>query len=97
MSDSLRPHELYSSWNSLSQSTGVGSLSLLQGNHPNPEIEPKSPTLHMASLPADPQGKPKNTEMGIPLEIPTQDFNQGLQHGGWILYQLSYQGSPYQR
>ena len=51
----------------------------------------------MGSLPADPQGKPKNTEMGIPLEIPTQDFNQGLQHGGWILYQLSYQGSPYQR
>ena len=31
MSDSLRPHELYSPWNSPGQNTGVGSLSLLQG------------------------------------------------------------------
>ena len=32
MSDSLRPHELYSSWNFPGQNTGVGSLSLLQGS-----------------------------------------------------------------
>ena len=31
MSNSLRPHELYSSWNSPGQNTGVGNLSLLQG------------------------------------------------------------------
>ena len=31
MSDSLQPHGLYSPWNSPSQNTGVGSLSLLQG------------------------------------------------------------------
>ena len=31
VSDSLRPHILYSPWNSPSQNTGVGSLSLLQG------------------------------------------------------------------
>ena len=30
MSDSLRPHELYSPCNSPGQNTGVGSLSLLQ-------------------------------------------------------------------
>ena len=30
-SDSLRPHGLYSPWNSPGQNTGVGSLSLLQG------------------------------------------------------------------
>ena len=30
MSDSLQPHGLYSSWNSLGQNTRVGSLSLLQ-------------------------------------------------------------------
>ena len=29
-SDSLRPHGLYSPWNSLGQNTGMGSLSLLQ-------------------------------------------------------------------
>ena len=35
MSNSLRPHGLYSPWNSLSQNTGVGSLSLLQGIFPS--------------------------------------------------------------
>ena len=34
MSDSLRPHGLYSPWNFPGQSTGVGSLSLLQGIFP---------------------------------------------------------------
>ena len=31
---SLLPHELYRSWNSLGQNTGVGSLSVLQGIFP---------------------------------------------------------------
>ena len=31
MSDSLRPHGLYSPWNSPGQNTGVGGFSLLQG------------------------------------------------------------------
>ena len=34
VSDSLRPHGLYSWWNSPGQNTGVGSLSLLQGIFP---------------------------------------------------------------
>ena len=56
--DSLQPHGLYRSWNSLGQNTGVGSLSLLQG---------------------------------IFL---TQGSNPGLLCWGWILYQLSHNGSP---
>ena len=32
--NSLRPHGLYSPWNSSGQNTGVGSLSLLQGIFP---------------------------------------------------------------
>ena len=40
MSGSLRPHGLYSSWNSLGQSTGVGSLSLLQGIFPTQGSNP---------------------------------------------------------
>ena len=32
MSDSLQPHELYHLWNSPSQNTGVGNISLLQGS-----------------------------------------------------------------
>ena len=49
VSDTLRPQELYSPWNSPGQNTGVGSLSLLQGNLPNPGIEPGSPTLQVDS------------------------------------------------
>ena len=31
---------------------------------PNPGIKPRSPTLHVDSLPAEPPGKPKNTGVG---------------------------------
>ena len=40
------------------QNTGVDSLSLLQGI-----FQPRSPTLQADSLPAEPPGKPKNTEV----------------------------------
>ena len=54
----LRPHGLYSPWNSPGRNTGVGSLSLLQGI------------------------------------FPTQELKWGLLNCRWILYQLSYEGSP---
>ena len=57
-------------------------------------IKPRSPTLQVDSLPAEPLGKPKNIAMdslfilqGI---IPTQELNRDLLHCRWILYQLSY-------
>ena len=40
MSDSLRPHGLYSPWNSPGQNTGVGSLSLLHGIFPTQASSP---------------------------------------------------------
>ena len=40
VSDSLRPHGLYSPWNSPGQNTGVGSLSLLQGIFPTQGLNP---------------------------------------------------------
>ena len=40
VSDSLRPHELYSPWNSPGQNTEVGSLSLLQGMFPTQGSNP---------------------------------------------------------
>ena len=50
------------------------------------------------SLPTEQQGKPKNTGMGslslLRWILLTQELNQGLLHCRWILYQLSYQGSP---
>ena len=62
------------------------------------EIEPRSPALQADSLPAEPQGKPKNTVVGslslLQWIFPTQESNWALLHYRWILYQLSYQGSP---
>ena len=43
VSDSLRPHGLYSPWNSPSQNTGVSSLSLLQGIFPTQGLNPGLP------------------------------------------------------
>ena len=53
MSGSLRPHGLYSPWNSPGQNTGVGNLSLLQGIFPtqgsNPGLPHCSQTLYQLS------------------------------------------------
>ena len=93
MSDSLRPHGLYSPWNSPGQNTGVVAFPFSR-DLPNPGTEPRSPTLQVDSLPAEPQGKPKNTGVGS-LSLPqliflTQELNQSLLHCSRILYQLSY-------
>ena len=92
MSDSLWPHGLYSPWNSPGQNTGVGSLSFLQRI-----FKPRSSTLQADSLPAEPQGKFKSTGVDnlslLQWIFLTQEWNQGLLHCRWILYQLSYQGS----
>ena len=70
------------------------------GDLPYPWIEPRSPALQADSLPAEPQGKPKNTGVGslslLHWILPTQESNRGLLHCWQILYQLSYEGSPYQ-
>ena len=41
-----------------SRHNGVSSHSLLQGNLPDPWIQPRSPALQADSLPSEPQGKP---------------------------------------
>ena len=43
MSNSLRPQELYSPWNSPGQNTEVGSLSLIQGIFPTQRLNPGLP------------------------------------------------------
>ena len=97
MTDSFQLHGLYSLWDSPGQNTGVGNHSFLQGDLPNPGIEPRSPTLQADSLPAEPPGKPKNTGVGclslLQQVFPTQESNRGLLHGRWILNQLSYEGN----
>ena len=68
------------------------------GDLPDPGIEPRSPALREYSLPAEPQGKPKNTGVGSQSLLQwiflTQESNWGLLHCWQILYQLNYQGSP---
>ena len=64
------------------------------GHLPNPGIKPGSPTLQADSLPAEPPGKPKNSEVGslslLQWIFPIQELNRGLLHRRWTLYQLSY-------
>ena len=64
----------------------------------NPGIKPRYPTLQANSLLSEPPGKPKNTGVGslflLHGELP-YGLNQGLLNCRWILYQLSYLGSPY--
>ena len=67
-------------------------------NLPNPGIKPRSPTFQVDFLPSEIPGKPKNTGVGSPSFLQgifqAQESNWGLLHCRWILYQLSYQGSP---
>ena len=67
------------------------------GDLPNPGIEPGSSTLQVDSLPAELQGKPKNTGVGslslLQWIFLTQQSNQDLLHCRLILYQLSYEES----
>ena len=71
----------------------------LPGNLPNPGIEPRSTTKQADSLLSEPPGKAKSTRVGSLSLIQgiflTQELNWGLLHCRWILYQLSYQGSPF--
>ena len=74
-----------------------GQLFPSPGYLPDPGIEPRSPTLPVDSLSAEPQGKPMNTGVGslslLQQIFPTQGSNWGLLNCRQILYQLSYQGS----
>ena len=98
VSNTLRPHGLFSPWNYPGQNTGVGSLSLLQGIFPTQGLNPGLQHCRWIFFPAEPPGKPKNTGVGslslLQQIFLTQESNQGLLHCRWILYQLSYQGSP---
>ena len=54
------------------------------GDLPNLGIKPRSPALQADSVPAEPQGKPKNTRVGslslLQWIFLTQESNWGLLH-----------------
>ena len=70
MSHSLRPHGVYSPWNSPGQNTGVGSLSLLQGIFPTQESNPGLPHCRRIHYQLSHQGSPLNV-------YPTSYFGPG--------------------
>ena len=98
MSNSLQPYGLYKSMEFSRPEYCSGWLFPSPGDLYNPGIETRSPALQVDSLPAEPQGKPKNTRVGslslLQQTFPTKESNWGLLHCRQILYQLSYQGSP---
>ena len=77
-------HWLYSPWNSPSQNTGVASLSLLKG-FPNTGIKPRSLEFQVYSLPAEPQGKPKEYWSELPISSPADLLNSGIKLGSPVL------------
>ena len=88
--------------NSPDKMTAVGfhisiQLGRSPGDLPNPGFEPRSPTLHVDSLPSETLRKHKNTGVGslslLQGNFLTQESNQGLLHCRQILYQLGYLGS----
>ena len=62
MSDSLRPHGLYSSWNSLGQNSVLGSLSLLQELFPTQRLNPGLPHCRQILYQLSHKGSPRILE-----------------------------------
>ena len=104
MPNCLRPHEqeparLLCPWGFSRQEEYWSGLPCPPpGDLSKPGIKPKSSALQADSLPSEPPRRPQNTGavilsllQGIFL---TQESNQGLLYCRYILYQLSYKGSP---
>ena len=70
--DSLRPHGLYSPWNSPGQNTGVSSLSLLQGIFPTQGSNPGFPHCRRILYQLSYKGSPRI------LEYVTCPFSSGF-------------------
>ena len=62
VSDSLRPHGLYSPWNSPGQNTGVDNLSLLQGISPTQGSNPGLPHCRWILYQLSHHGSPRLVE-----------------------------------
>ena len=69
----LQPTRLLHPWNFPGMSTGVGCRFLLQGNLPNPGIEPGSPALQADALPSKSPGNLYNGELAAINKCP--DWN----------------------
>ena len=99
MSDSLRPHGLYSPRHSPSQNTEVGTLFPFSWGSSQPRNRTQVSHIAGGFFLSEPPGKPKNIGVGSLSLLQgiflTQELNKCLLHCRQILYQLSYQGSPH--
>ena len=104
MSDSLWPHGLQPArllcpWGFSRQEYWNGLPCPPPGDLPNPGAKLRSPTLQADYLLNELAGKPQNTGVGslslLQWIFLMQESNYGLLHCRWILYQMSYQGSPW--
>ena len=89
MSDSLLPHGLHSPWNSLSQNTGVGNCSLLQGIFSTQGSNPGLPHCRQILYQLSHKGSPRILDwVAIPFfstlawKIPWTEEPGGLQSMG---------------
>ena len=79
-SNSLGPHGLYSSWNSLAQNTGVGSLSFLQGIFPTQGLNPGLPHCRQILYQLSHKGSPRYWS-GWPVSSPADLPDPGIKPG----------------
>ena len=98
VSDSLWSHGLYTVYGILYARILEWVAFPFSRGSSQPRDQTQVSHIQVDSLPAEPQGKPKNTGEGslsiLQQIFPTQESNQSLLHCRQILYQLSYQGSP---
>ena len=80
MSDSLRPHGLYSSWNSPGQNTGMGSLSLLQRIFSTQGSNPGLPHCRQILYQLSHQRSPRILE-SYPIPSPVDLPDPGIELG----------------
>ena len=94
----LRPHGLYSPWNSPDQNPGVGSLSFLQGVFPTQGSNPGLPHDRQILYQLSHKGSPRILEwVAYPFSRRSsrpRDLTLVLPFCRQILHQLSHQGSP---
>ena len=81
MSDSLRPHGLYSPWNSPGQNIGVGSLSLLQGIFPTQGSHPGLPHCRWILYQLSHQGHSRILEW---IAYPFSSGSSGPRNRSWV-------------
>ena len=81
MSDFLRPHGLYSPWNSPGQNTEVGSLSLLQGIFPTQGLNPSLQHCRWIFYQLSHKGSPRILELVAYIPSPVDLPDPGIKPG----------------